>query len=50
MKKSDITVTCFFSDDGEVAAQIIYRSFEFFLQRELMRDGHNFALSRQVQV
>lgn len=50
MSKPEITVTCFYTDEGEDAAQIILRSFEFFLQRELTRNGHKFALSEPVHV
>ena len=45
MSKPEITVTCCYTDEGECAAEITLRSFEFFLQRELTRDGHKFALS-----
>ena len=50
MSKPEITVTCFFKDEGECAAQITFRSFEFFLQRELMRDGHKFACATSSPV
>jgi len=50
MIKTEITVTCFFADEGETAAQIILRSFEFFLQRELARDDRKFALSGPTHV
>lgn len=43
MSKSEITVTCFFTEEGETACQIFFRSFYFFLQRELMRDGRKLA-------
>lgn len=43
MSKSEITVTCLFADEGETARQIILRSFDFFLQRELLRDRKKFS-------
>lgn len=43
MGKSEITVTCFFTDEGEAARQILFRSFVFFLQRELNRDSQKFT-------
>lgn len=39
MRNPEITVTCTFADEGEPARQILSRSFHFYLQRELMRDG-----------
>ena len=50
MSNPEIIVTCCFTDEGSAATQIIFRSFEFFLQRELMRDGHKFALSGPAHV
>jgi len=50
MNKPEITITCFFTDEGETADQIIFRSFEFFLQRQLTRDGHKLALSRPAHI
>ena len=50
MSKSKISVTCLFTDEGEAAAQIVFHSFEFFLQRELSRDSDKFALSGPVQL
>lgn len=44
MSKSEITVTCIFPDKGETACQILYRSFRFFLERELARDSHKLAI------
>lgn len=46
MSKPEITVTCVFPDKGEMACQILFRSFRFFLQRELTRDGHELAIPR----
>lgn len=43
MGKSEIIVTCFFTEEGETACQILFRSFRFFLQRELARDGRKLA-------
>ncbi len=43
MSKPEITVTCFFANEGEDASQIIFRSFRLFLQRETMQDGHKLA-------
>lgn len=43
MSKPEITVTCFFTEEGEAARQMIFRSFAFFLQRELMHKGHKLA-------
>lgn len=37
MKKPELTVCCRFSEEGETAAEIIFCSFDLFLQREL---GH----------
>jgi hypothetical protein len=44
MSKPEITVTCVFTDEGEAVKQAINRSFKFFLQRELARNGRKFAL------
>jgi hypothetical protein len=43
MSKSEITLTCLYKDDGDTAQKIIFRSFGFFLQRELKREGQKFA-------
>ncbi len=50
MNKPEITVTCCYIDEGVTAEQITFRSFEFFLQRELTRYGHKFALSGPAHV
>ena len=50
MSKPEITVTCCYTDEGAAATQIIFRSFEFFIQRELTYDSHKFALSRPTHV
>lgn len=39
MRKREISVTCLFSGEAGPVRQIIIRSFCFFLQRELERDG-----------
>ena len=43
MHKPEISVTCYFNDEGEAASQIILESFVFFLHRELMQDGRKLA-------
>ena len=43
MSKPEITVTCFYTNEGEAARQIILRSFRLFLRRETTRDGNKFA-------
>ena len=43
MDKPEPTVTCVFPDKGETACQILFRSFRFFLRRELARDGRKLA-------
>jgi hypothetical protein len=50
MNKPEITVTCFFLDEGEAACQIIFRSFCFFLQRELMSDDRRLVISIPANV
>lgn len=40
MNKPEITITCFFTSDGEDLRKIIYSSFYSFLQRELAQDSH----------
>jgi hypothetical protein len=44
MSKQEITVTCFFNGEGETVRQIIFRSFAFFLQRELGKEGRKLEL------
>lgn len=44
MSKPEITVTCVFPDKGETACQILYRSFRFFLERELTGDSRKPAI------
>ena len=50
MSKSEITVTCIFTDEGEAARQIICRSFGFFLQRERAQNGRKLAFPTQSHV
>lgn len=50
MSKPEITVTCFFADEGDVARQILFRSFVFYLQRELTQDGRKLAFPAPVHV
>jgi hypothetical protein len=50
MSKPEITVTCYFTDEGEAARPIISRSFAFFLQRELMQNSRKLALQTPFHV
>ena len=50
MSKPEITVTCFFADEGEAARQILFRSFVFYLQRELMQDSRKLAFLASAHV
>ncbi len=50
MSKPEITVTCFFAEEGEAAGKMILRSFAFFLQRELLKSGRKLAFSAPPHV
>ena len=50
MSKPEIKVTCFFTNEGESARQIIYRSFGIFLQEEIAQDGWKFAFLKPSHV
>lgn len=43
MSKTKITATCVYADKGETARQIILRSFDLFLQRELTQNNWKFT-------
>lgn len=43
MGKQEITVTCFYTDEGDAARQIIFRSFEIFLRREIALESRKLA-------
>jgi len=50
MSKPEIIVTCFFADEGEAVRQILFRSFIFFIQQELTKDGRKLAISAPSHV
>lgn len=43
MGKQEITVRCIYTDEGDAARQIIFRSFDFFLRRELALESRKLA-------
>ena len=45
MSKSEISVKCLYTNEGEAACEIINSSFVLFLKRELAHNGRKFAIS-----